>query len=105
MIQIPQPRDIEQTPLQGSISGIPLVQNLATVSGSWYPIVLEYESKQILLQTRGMLTWYYATVSGGDYYTIKNGGELQAPIVAASGTTIAWVACDTPTTFELMIGS
>lgn len=103
MIQV-LPKDIEQTPIQGAISGIPKVQNLSTVSGSWYSVDLEYECKQLILQPRHEVDWLFATTSGGDYFTARNGAALEAPVVAASGTTIGWVSCNTSTTFELLIG-
>lgn len=101
----PQPVDISNIPLQGTLNGIPQVQNLTTYSGIWYPITLEFEeSKQMLLQPRDSLTWYMSTASGGDYFTFRDGAALQAPVVAASGTVLCWVMSYGDSVFELLVG-
>jgi hypothetical protein len=101
----PQPSDISNTPLQGTLNGIPLIQNLTTYSGEWYPIILEFEeSKQMILQPRLAVDWYFSTTSGGNYFTLRQGAALQAPIVTTSGTTIGWVSCNQNVVFELLTG-
>ena len=101
----PQPLDISNVPLQGTLNGVPMVQNITTYSGEWYPVILEFEeSKQMILQSRGQTDWYFSTSSGGDYFTFHSGAAMQAPIVATSGTLIGWVASDTDMVFELLVG-
>ena len=101
----PQPVDISNTPLQGTLNGVPKVQNIVTYSGGWYPVILEYEeSKQMILQSRSPVDWYFSTASGGDYFTFHSGAAMQAPIVATSGTLIGWIFCDTDMVFELLVG-
>jgi hypothetical protein len=102
---IPQPIDISNIPLQGTLNNIPTIQNFNTISGTWYSVVLEAEeSKQILIQVRDKIDWFYATTSGGNYFTFRVGSTMQAPIVAISGTIIGWVSADSPTTFEVLVG-
>jgi hypothetical protein len=101
----PQPLDISQTPLQGTLNGIPNIQNITTYSGVWFPVTLHFEeSKQMLLQSRLMVDWYFSTTSGGDYFTFRLGAALQAPIVTTSGTTLGWVMCNQDMIFELLVG-
>lgn len=101
----PIPIDISNTPIQGSLSGIPKVQIMTTHAGSWHPVILEYEEcKQIALQSRGIIDWYFSTSSGGDYYTLRNGASLEAPVVAVSGTLLCWVSCSEDMVFEMLIG-
>jgi hypothetical protein len=101
----PQPVDISQTPLQGTLNGIPHIQNLTTISGEWYPIILEFEeSKQLLLQPRSTVDWYFSTTSGGDYFTFRLGAALQAPVVTVSGSVIGWVSSNQDVVFELLTG-
>jgi len=101
----PQPVDISNIPLQGTLNGIPKVQNVTTTSGEWTPVILLFEeSKQLLLQPRSLITWYFATASGGDYFTFKNGATLEAPVVAVSGTLICWVKPEQDVVFEMLVG-
>lgn len=102
----PQPKDVEGTTIQGSISIIPLVDNYTTISGVWYPITLNSsESKQIILQPRDTIDWYFATTSGAeDYFTIKSGAALSASLVTTSGDIVGWVSANQATVFELLIG-
>lgn len=101
----PQPSDISQTPLQGTLNGIPSIQNMTTYSGTWYPVIMQYEeSKQMILQPRQVVDWYFSTASGGDYFTLRQGAALQVPVVTTSGTTLGWVACNQTMVFELLIG-
>jgi hypothetical protein len=100
-----QPTDLSGISLQGTLNGIPKVQNITTYSGIWYPITMEYEeSKAILLQPRGVVDWYFSTISGGSYFTFRKGATLRAPIVTVSGEIICWVMSDTDITFELLVG-
>jgi len=102
----PQPKDVEGTTIQGSISEFPQIQTFATTSGEWSPITLDYdECKNIMLQPRAEeLTWYFSTSSGGTYFTIRQSAALGSTLVAASGTIICWVMAQADTTFELLIG-
>lgn len=101
----PLPVDISNIPIQGGLSGVPYIQNITTYSGVWSPIVMGFEeSKQIILQPRGAVEWYYATASGSDYFTLRSGAALHAPVVTVSGTTIGWVMCNQDTTFEILVG-
>jgi hypothetical protein len=101
----PQPTDISNTPLQGTLNGIPYIQNVTTQSGEWTAITLTFEeSKQLILQSRSQITWLYSTTSGGDYFTVRAGGAIEAPIVATSGTLICWVMPEQDTIFELLVG-
>lgn len=101
----PQPVDISNIPLQGTLNGIPQIQNITTYSGGWYPVVLECEeSKQMILQSRDTVDWLYSTASGGPYLTLRKGAAIELPIVAVSGTTVGWVYCQQDQVFELAVG-
>jgi hypothetical protein len=101
----PLPRDIENTTIQGSISGIPEVQEISTLSGEWSSIVLDTEEcKKIILQPRAQIDWLFSTSSGGQYFTFHDGAALAAPVVTTSGTTICWVKPASDVVFELLIG-
>lgn len=109
MLISPQPKDIENITIHGGIYSIPAIQNIATTSGSWFPVNLEQETKHILLQPRPLdqeefPSWLFATSSGGNYFTIRNGGAIEASVVAVSGTTIGWVSSNYDLTYELMVG-
>ena len=101
----PLPRDIENTTIQGSIKGIPGVQEISTLSGEWSSIVLSYEEcKQIILQPRVQIDWLFSTSSGGQYFTFHDGAALAASVVTTSGTTICWVKPESSVIFEMLIG-
>jgi hypothetical protein len=101
----PQPLDISSIPLQGTLNGIPLIQNIVTTSGTWHSVTMEFEeSKQMILQPRQAVDWYFSSTQGGDYFTLRQGAALQAPIVTTSGSIVGWVSCDQDMVFELMVG-
>ena len=101
----PQPTDISKISLQGTLNELPMVQNVATTSGVWTSITLEYdESKQMILQPRANIEWYVSPESAGDYFTMRPGTSLQMPVVAVSGTVLCWVMANEDTTFELLVG-
>jgi hypothetical protein len=101
----PLPSDISNIPLQGTLNGIPHIQNITTYSGIWYPVILEFEeSKQLLIKPRDRIDWYCATASGSDYFTFQLGAALQAPIVAVSGTELCWISTSADTVMEIMVG-
>ena len=101
----PLPHDVGENVIQG-ISGIPFVDNFQVVaSGSWTAIqVRTSETKQVILQPRTAVDWFFSTSSGGSYFTIRAGAALQAPVVTVSGATIGWVTANQATTFEILIG-
>jgi len=101
----PQPIDISNIPLQGTLNNIPTIQTCTVVSGEWTPVIIEAEeTKQILIQPRSAIDWFFSTTSGGSYFTFRGGSTLQAPIVTVSGVTIGWVSANSATTIEIMVG-
>lgn len=101
----PQPLDISNIPLQGTLNNIPTIQTCTVTSGQWTPIIITAEeSKQILIQPRTAIDWFFSTASGGNYFTLRGGSTLQAPLVTISGVTIGWVSADYDSTFEILIG-
>ena len=101
----PQPLDISRVPIHGALNNIAPIQNFTTVAGEWYPVTMDYEeSKQLMLQPRSEVDWLVATTSGGDYFTMRKGAILKAPLVTTSGTIICWIKTSGAEVFELMAG-
>lgn len=105
MIIAPQPRDIENQIISGSISELPWIGNYSGPANNWTQITIEYsDSKQLLLQPRDEITWELATVSGGSFFTMRNGAALETPLVTVSGNLVCWVWAAQSTIFELLLG-
>jgi hypothetical protein len=96
------PKDIENTPIVDGISSIPYIQIFTVVSGGWTEISTNCDTKNIILQSREVQTWFFATESGTNaYLTLRNGAALQSRFVSVSGTLIGWVSSDYDITMEL----
>lgn len=105
MVIKPQPTDISDISLQGSLNNISYVGVFPTSSGSWCQITMDAdESKQVILQPRLPVEWYVSTTSGGDYFTLHFGAVWYIPLVTYSGATICWAMTNYDTSFELIVG-
>jgi len=104
MFVTPPPRDQENNILQGYISGIPNVLNITCLSGVWTEINSPYETKELLIQSRGSVTWYFSNDALGlTYFSFYNGAAWKANIASVSGT-IGYVSTEQNTVIEVLIG-
>jgi hypothetical protein len=103
MFITPPPRDQENNILQGYISGIPNILNIATVSGTWNEIITPYETKQLLIQPAQQVDWDLSYENAGAYFSFFNGAALKIDIAVTSGT-LCWVRPSENVTFQILIG-
>jgi hypothetical protein len=101
------PKDIENTPIQGSISGVPTIVNIPVASGVWTPVsFVSGSSKQIILQCRDQVDWYFSTTSGNnDFFTFRSNAIFSASIVTTSGSILGWVKIEHDSVMELLVGT